>query len=383
MTRITPSFAGPARPEKPPVPTLLVADDEDSNLDLLVRLFEPLGWEVTTAINGQEALWKVERKVPDIILLDVSMPGLDGYEVCRQLKRREEYKRIPVIFLTARTGPESMLEGFEAGGVDYIAKPFHPQELLVRTKMHLELRQSQDQLREAYAALKTLNANQSRIFTIIAHDLRNPFNGLKMFPQLLKMQYDRMSKEEVMALASDLEQEVSRVHSFLGDLLNWSILQMEQVSVQPSHVNPHDAVQAALSLAYMSSRSKEQVVENLVPKDMRMFVDPQVLNTVLRNLVSNAVKFTQRGGQISISATQNEKETVISVRDNGVGLPAHRLAQLFQPQHRQKNLGTEEESGSGLGLIICHELVERHGGQIWAESVQGKGSTFHVSFPKR
>jgi two-component system sensor histidine kinase/response regulator len=382
MNRITPNFP-PAKPAKTTPPLVLAADDEDANLDLLVRLFEPLGWEVVTANNGQEALWKLERKLPDLILLDVMMPGLDGYEVCRQIQKKEEWKRIPVIFLTARRDPADMLEGFEVGGVDYVAKPFHPQELLARVKMHLEMRRQQEELAQAYATLKTINANQSRIFTIIAHDLRNPFNGLKMFPQLLKMQYDRMTKEEVMALASDLEQEVSRVHGFLGDLLNWSILQMEQVSVQPSHVNLHDAVGAALSLAYTSTRAKEQVVENQVPKDARIFVDPQVLNTVLRNLISNAVKFTPRGGSITVSARQSASQTEITVEDNGVGIPAQRLEHLFEPQHRQRNLGTEEETGSGLGLIICHELVERHGGRIWVESALGKGSAFHVSFPRR
>ncbi len=356
-------------------PLILIVDDEPKNLQVLGSLLREENLASAFAVDGHKALQIARKLHPDLILLDVMLPGLDGYEVCAALKQEEELAEIPVIFLTAKVQTEDVIRGLQVGGVDYVLKPFNSSELMARVRTHLELKRAREQLRE-------INRNQTKFFSIVAHDLRNPLSGLRDLPGLLLDPQFEPDMDEVREIAQLMQREAGRVYGLLEELLALGMLQMDRVQMSLEDFPLTEAVEEVCDGAMRQAGQKEIALEQDVPDDLQVHADRKMLCTVIRNLVQNAIKFSKRGSTVSILAEDREGRVNLSIRDEGVGVPEDLRDKLFEVNVKTTTPGTEQETGTGLGLPLCYELIRRHQGTLTVESQEGEGSTFRFDIPK-
>jgi two-component system sensor histidine kinase/response regulator len=370
-------------------PTVLIVDDIAENIQVLGNILDEKDIEFSYANSGREALEAVFYSKPDLILLDVNMPGMSGFEVCKKLKEGAETKDIPVIFLTAKTEPEDIIEGFSAGGVDYICKPFNSKELISRVETHLELSKSRQimasqnqELDKLNAELKEIVATKDKFFSIIAHDLKEPFNTIIGFSNLLLKTIDQNEPAQIKEMVRHIFN--SSIHGFelLNNLLEWSRSQTGRIEFKPDYLTIKEVILSVTGLLKDTADKKKIELSIIDENDLTVWADSKMVATVLRNLVTNALKFTRPGGKIIISCMDNQDNARLSVEDNGTGMGKEQLEKLFRIDTHYSTPGTENERGTGLGLLLCKEFIKRHGGEILVESEPGKGSRFSFSLPK-
>ena len=390
--------------------TILVIDDNTTNLNILLDYLNELSYRVLIAPSGEQALQRLQYARPDVILLDIMMPGIDGFETCRRLKADDTTKDIPVIFMTALTETVDKVRGFSVGGVDYITKPFQHEEVLARVKTHLTIRKLQQELRqqnetlERYAEmlaqkndelkaknaeldeknsqLNLLNADKDKFFSIIAHDLRNPIGALRELPQLIAENLDNYSKDELRRLITMQRDAARNLFELLENLLTWSRMQRGLIEFNPEPIQVSALVQRSIALLTPSAAQKAITLTQTVNPSLLGMADHKMIDAVVRNLISNAIKFTNQGGTIEVSGNDDGAFMTIAVKDNGVGIGEQFLPKLFRIDEQYRRTGTANERGTGLGLILCKEFVERNGGEIRVESKIGNGSTFSFTLPK-
>lgn len=376
---------------------ILIVDDIGENLQVLGNILSKEGFETSFALSGKQALSVVEDTLPDLILLDISMPGMDGFEVCRILKKEELTKSIPIIFLTAKTEIDNMVHGFSLGADDYVTKPFNTLELLARVRAHVELKKSRDliieqnkklskvveQLYKNNEELNKLIASKDKFFSIIAHDLKGPVGNLNSFLNFMTSQYENISKEEFKKDLSLLENASQKIKDLLENLLTWARSQKGDIQYKPENYSLTKLIQANMMLLESSAANKKISLLNLVPEEMKGFFDYQMITTVMRNLISNAIKYTKTNGQITISGKEKEEFVEICVEDNGVGMSKEICENLFKIDVKHFSTeGTGGEKGTGLGLILCKEFIDKHLGEMVVESEIGKGSRFRFTVPR-
>ena len=355
---------------------ILIVDDVTKNIQLVANILQEAGYEIFFALNGQMALELVKNQTLDLILLDIMMPEMDGFEVCRHIKKLSNARDIPIIFLTAKTDIESIKKGFEVGGVDYITKPFNKEELLARVKTHLDLMLQQKELKE-------VNATKDKFFSIIAHDLKSPFNHLLGLTEIIRDRSMETGHEEIRELASLIHKSAKQGRDLLDNLLTWSRSQIGVHDFKPEPVNLHETVDEAMVFVEQIASQKNISIFNEVKRSMKARADINMLNTILRNLLNNAIKFTKPGGFVKVYAKERNEVVEITVEDNGIGISKSTLSKLFKIDENPSTPGTGSEKGTGLGLILCREFVERHGGEIRVESERGSGSKFIFTLPKK
>ncbi len=307
------------------------------------------------------------------------MPGMDGHETCRRLKNNSETKEIPVIFLTGKTDSDSVIKGFDLGAVDYITKPFRSSELMARVKTHLQLKFAQDKLQEA-------NAAKDRFFSIIAHDLKGPFNSLLGYSEFLINYWDNQTEEKRKEFVKTINLQSDRLYRMLENLLDWSRMQLGKMELQPVKIKLHLLTASNLLILKPLAEKKKIELHLDVPKNTSAYGDSNMISTVIRNLISNAVKFTHPEGEIRITCRsdyQNKDGNFheITVSDTGVGISDENIAKLFRIDGHFSTYGTEKEVGTGLGLILCKEFVEKNDGRLWVTSEDGQGSNFSFTVP--
>ncbi|MDM8559227.1 hybrid sensor histidine kinase/response regulator [Candidatus Parabeggiatoa sp. HSG14] len=361
--------------------TILLVDDNSKNLGILGTVLAESERSLYFATNGTLALDIVKNKHPDLILLDIMMPDMDGFEVCRRLKQDPLLAEIPIIFLTAKTEKDDVIVGLELGAVDYVTKPFNKKELLTRVNTHLELQATKKELQEALAEKEEALATKDKLFSIIGHDLGNIFYGLQGFAELLtneEMQPDVEEKKDYLQM---LKRAVTNGYDLLTNLLNWSRAQTGRLQANPTTLILQDLVSRNVELQRNKAEGKKIDIVAIINENMAVFADENMLDTVLRNLISNALKFTQESGTVRITAEQAKDNLVeISVIDTGIGIKHEDIDKLFQI-NVTRTYGTAGEKGNGLGLMLCKELVEKCGGTIGVESEVGEGSRFYVQLP--
>lgn len=372
---------------------VLIVDDIAENLQVLGNILTERNLDVSFASNGKQALEAVAYEAPDLILLDIAMPEMDGFEVCRCLQDDPNTQHIPIIFLTAKTESESIVKGFELGAVDYVTKPFNHAELVSRVFTHLELNHSRqlieqqnDQLRQQNVELQELNATKDKFFSIVAHDLKNPFNTLIGFSELLLSNYANMPSDKIQRFHDYIHKASQQGFNLLENLLEWSRSQTGRLKWKPELFKLENVAIQVEELLAGTADSKSINLQKAIDSNIRVYADPNMIMTVIRNLVSNALKFTDKGGVVTISATaeSNEMENItVTVSDTGIGISPEDQEKLFRLEHHHTTLGTEEEKGTGLGLLLCKEFVEKNGGKIWVESKPGQGSHFRFTLPAK
>ncbi|GAK60014.1 response regulator receiver sensor signal transduction histidine kinase [Candidatus Vecturithrix granuli] len=362
--------------------TILVIDDSPKNLRIFLDQLTQVGFKILIAPGGQDALQQLEQIKPDLILLDVLMPDLDGFETCARLKANESTKNIPVIFMTALSDPLDKVKGFEVGGVDYITKPFQYEEAIARIHTHLMIYRLQQQLEEQNNQLKQLNESKDKFFSMIAHDLRSPFSSLRGLIQFTSQNMQGWSKTKIEEVINILEHATDNLYALIENLLTWSRIHRDAFDFQPQYLHLQKIVAQEVELFNSIAGQKHITLINHITEPLEVYADANMLDAVLRNLLSNAIKFTYPGGRIDVAAAQDKRNITISVTDTGIGLSQENIAKLFRLDDRYKQLGTAKEKGTGLGLILCKEFIEKNGGTIGVTSQPDQGSTFFFTLPR-
>ncbi len=359
------------------IPNILIVDDIPANLKVLGGILKEEGYKIRPVLNGKLALQVAEKEKPDLILLDIMMPDMDGYEVCRQLKINPELKDIPVIFISALNDTKDIVNAFALGGVDYISKPFQAEEVSARIATHLKIcRQSQE--------LKELNATKDKFFSIIAHDLRNPIGNMLMISEMIS-EKGKLDDDTFFSLI-EMQKELSKdTFQLLENLLNWARANTNKIEYNPDFLSVSRIINECIeSLKIQLINKNISTIVDYTIKD-KAFADDNMFRVIVRNLLSNAIKFTPSGGTINISTNPGQNNSVIiAVKDNGIGMTKEIIANLFRIDVNVSRPGTDGEASNGLGLLLCYEFVKKNGGKIWAESevVSGeKGSTFRFTVP--
>jgi signal transduction histidine kinase len=362
-------------------PLILIVDDLNQNLAVLGNILRTEGHQLAIANNGRQAISIALAKNPDLILLDIAMPDLDGLSACRMLKDNKLTKDIPVIFLTARTEPEDILKGFEAGAVDYITKPFKAGELLARVATHLELKKSRDIIIKQKNELTEALATKDKLFSIISHDLKSPFSGLMLMSKLLVENFESFEKNDLLESITLIRDTADQVHELMQNLLSWARLQNESLSYNPTKLFLAREVSKTIEVLRLNSAKKSITIDCKISNDYIVSADADLLRIIFHNLIGNAIKFSKNNSFIEVKAELSDGFVISTVKDNGVGISAEKIDGIFKDSPGKSTSGTANEVGSGLGLVLCREMVEKMGGTIGVESEQGAGSTFWFTLP--
>jgi len=364
-------------------PIILVVDDNPKNLQIIALTLRELNYKLIIADGGPKAVELIDRFDVDLVLLDVMMPGIDGFEVCKHIKSNAKNDGVPVIFLTALSEKANIVKGFELGAVDYITKPFNKEELISRIKTHLDLKFARDELQILTNDLAETNAIKDKMFSVIGHDLRSPVGSIKMMLDFLLSNFDNYEPLKIKEGIGSLSKTTDEVFNLLENLLWWARSQNGTLSCYPENIELKSLVSGLFYLNRESLAIKNIQFESRIDQESMVYADLNMLKTVLRNLISNAIKFTNNEGKVVVSAEQIDSTTIIKVKDTGIGISADNLVNIFNEKKMISTPGTSNETGSGLGLILCKNFVQLNKGEISVESIPEKGSVFTIYLPSK
>ena len=363
-----------------PDPTLLVVDDTQDNLDLLEFALKRKPIKMLRASSGRECLQIAQEKNPDVILLDIQMPEMDGFETLMHLRANPVTAKIPVIFLTAQRKDASSIEqGLELGADEYLTKPIDTEELLVRAKMLVRVKRAESELERTKADFMAM----------LVHDLRSPLNGIKSvidFYRELRDQGKQYTAEQL-GLLDTAGDSARRMLELINDILDLSKFEAGNMSLEKQKIALPIILDTVCRETELQFKQRGIVVTKQYAKDLPdLMIDAEKIAQVTMNLLSNALKFTKSGGSVTVAASivegpENRKFVKVSITDTGVGIPKEEISQLFERYKQVSTAKRTKQKGTGLGLAICKLIVQSHGGTMGAESEVGKYTTFHFALP--
>ncbi len=367
---------------------LLIVDDNEDNRDVLARRLQKQGHWAVTASSGAEALSILAEQPFDLVLLDIMMPEMDGYEVLFRIKSGPQTKHLPVIMISARDEMESVVRCIDMGAADYLPKPFNPTLLRARVGASLREKRARDreqrhtaELAESYRRLRELERLRDDLTYMIVHDLRTPLTSLLSGLQTVPLVGDLNSiQSEMLDIATDGGETLL---GMINDLLD--VEKMEQESV-PLSLTPLSAetliAQACTQVTLLAAAENLTLTPEIAPDLSEFQGDEDKLRRTLVNLMGNAIKFTPRGGTVTVGVScGSANDLLFFVRDTGEGIPADALERIFEKFGQVENRQAGRKMSTGLGLTFCKLAVEAHGGRIWAESTPGAGSVFYFTLP--
>ncbi len=370
--------------------TILIVDDEELNVRFLATFLQRKGYEIAVASTGVEALQQIARIRPDVVLLDAMMPEMDGFEVCRQLRKNPETHLLPVIMVTALHSIEDEVRALEAGSDDFLPKPINNLELMARLRsllriktLHDQLRESKKELEEKNKKLVELQGLRDSLTQMIVHDLKNPLTGIMGCSELLQMMPENLSERQL-SIIKKMDESASVIQKMITDILDISRMEENKVKLRKEPFHITEILDANLNeFAYMMQKSGISG-EMDVTKDVPMIsADKDMVHRVVANLLHNAVKHSIKGGKIRLSARFEPEQgrLQVTVKDDGEGIAPEYTEKIFEKfaQADLKKLGLKTDRG--LGLTFCKLAVEAHGGRIWVESKIGTGSEFKFYLP--
>ncbi len=366
---------------------ILIVDDCPENISIIEKTLDQEGFVMAVSTSGVEALNIAPKFMPDLILLDITMPGLNGFETCQRLKADIRTKNMPVIFLTARALIEDTIKGFECGAVDYIQKPYQVEEVLVRVRTQLKMvsllnhyQKFQDILNENMKDLQRSNSELNQFAGMASHDLQEPLRKIRYFSDKLE-KFLNLGNENPGASKwlAKIRNSVDKMQSLIHSLLQLSkvgqIRSFEQVDLE-------ELVSEVLTDLEPRIREKRGTVH--VDSLPTVEADRIQMRQLFQNLISNSIKFHRKEEppliHIKASLCKQSNMWKITVQDNGIGFNEKHLSKIFKPF--QRLCGKDEFEGNGMGTAICHKIIENHHGAITAQSVPNQGSTFIVKLPK-
>ena len=360
---------------------ILIVDDVVSNVLLLKILLTNEKFQVCTANNGTTCIEQAKKEHPDLILLDVMMPDISGFDTAVILKKDDETKDIPIIFLTALNTPADLVHGFKVGASDFLTKPFNKEELVMRVMQQISLVAAKRIIEQQNAELRATLSNRDKMYSVIAHDLRSPMASIRMVLNLVVASTSPdLVGPELYELLDKANKESEDVHDLLDNLLKWTKSQTGRLNVVIQDLDLNDIIPGVVDIFEMIAQTKRIKLDlQMGETPLVVTADNDMLKTVVRNFLSNAIKFSPEDSSIEIIMTKEGDFAKVSVRDHGVGIAAERLGSIF---HRgETTYGTGGEEGSGLGLQLCQDFARKIGGDCTVESVEGEGSTFSVLIP--
>ena len=360
---------------------ILIVDDVVSNVLLLKILLANEKFQVCTANNGTTCIEMARKEHPDLILLDVMMPDMNGFDTATVLKKEEGTKDIPIIFLTALNTPQDLVHGFQVGASDFLTKPFNKEELVMRVTQQISLVAAKRIIEKQNAELRATLTNRDKMYSVIAHDLRSPMASIRMVLNLVVASATPETVgPELYTLLDQANRESEEVHDLLDNLLKWTKSQTGRLSVVKQNLDLNDIIPGVVEIFEAIAYTK-RIKLDLQKTDSPLMVnaDNDMLKTVVRNFLSNAIKFSPEDSSIEIIMATEGEMAKVSVRDHGVGIAADRLENIFHKG--ETTYGTGGEEGSGLGLQLCQDFARKNGGDCTVESVEGQGSTFSVFIP--
>lgn len=361
-------------------PTLLIVDDEPANIQILSEALTA-EYEILVATNGGDALDLVAEQRPNLILLDVIMPEMSGYEVCNRLKADEALKEIPVIFISALNETLDKVRAFSVGGVDYITKPFQFEEVEARVRTHLELQRQKRALQESYEKLRNMETLRDNLVHMIVHDLRSPLTGIRNLLQILQLNLGDKLTPEQKELLQSVSDSTALLIERVASLLDISRLEAGQMPLKRKSCDLREVVTMGIqSLGGLTGEHK--VICEQPDSAAFAFCDSDVTSRIVSNLVANAIKFTPVGGTIRVALHKQGEQIQVMVNDTGYGIPAEYRKKIFEKFGQVETRGGSTQYSSGLGLTFCKLAVEAQGGRIGVESEVGKGSSFWFLLPE-
>ncbi len=361
---------------------ILIVDDIAKNIQLLGKVLDNKGYRVVAVTNGEQAIKAARKHEPDLILLDIMMPGKSGYEVCEELKADDGLSEIPIIFLTARSEEEDVVKGLNMGGADYVTKPFNSRELLARIETHLSLKEARDQIIDQREELKQLSETKDKLYSIIAHDLKGALFGISGMTEMLQFDLEQQEVgQEIKDNISLVYQSAHSANQILENLLVWTRMQTNLLDLKPAEFSLSECIEECIELYEMQANEK-QVQVKFESENTMLYADREMISTVFRNLISNAIKFSNSGDRIFIELDASENDRTVTIEDEGLGMPEEVRRNIFNPGNRPQRHGTKREKGTGLGLLLCKEFVEMHNGEISVESEPDEGTLFRITLPE-
>ena len=353
---------------------LLVVDDQEANIQLLGSMLGKLGFEILPASNGEQALKRLSVRKPDLILLDLIMPDMDGFRVCQKIQEHPEWAQIPIIFLSAADDKNLIVRALESGGVDYITKPFNKLELISRVRTHLMLKTSRDHL-------KRLAQDKEELIGMISHHLQNHLAGMNMSAQLMLDRARTNEDPKLRLLAENISSSSSQMRTFVKAFLANAAAD-HGLHLKPEAVNLKDAAERAIRHYVDAAKAKSiAILSEFCDDATSVWVDAAALDQVLDNLISNAIKFTPAHKEIAVAVRAVQKFVECEVRDQGPGFTEEDKVRMFQRYARLSARPTAGEPSTGLGLSIVKKLVAKMNGEIFCENSPRGGAAFKLRLP--
>lgn len=360
---------------------ILIVDDVVSNVLLLKILLTNEKFQVCTANNGNVCIEQAKKEHPDLILLDVMMPDISGFDTAVILKKDPETRDIPIIFLTALNNPSDLVHGFQVGANDFLTKPFNKEELVMRVMHQIQLVAAKRIIVQQNEELRRTISNRDKMYSVIAHDLRSPMASIRM---VLNLAVNVVSAdtvgEEIYGLLDKANRESEETHDLLDNLLKWTKSQTGRLNVVYQDVELDDIIPGVVDIFVMIAEMKKIKLQ-YIPAEEKLMVraDSDMIKTIIRNFISNAVKFTPEGKSIEVYYKREGDFARICVQDHGVGIEPDRIDSIFHKG--ETTYGTGGEEGSGLGLQLCQDFARKNGGDAQVDSVLGEGSCFSFTIP--
>lgn len=361
---------------------ILIVDDVMSNVLLLKVLLTNEKFAIATASNGRQALEQVEKENPDLVLLDVMMPDMSGFEVAQHLKSNPNTADIPIIFLTALNSTADIVKGFQVGANDFISKLFNKEELIIRVTHQISLVAAKRLILSKTEELQRTIAGRDKLYSVIAHDLRSPMGSIKMVLNMLILNLpSEKIGAEMYELLTMANQTTEDVFSLLDNLLKWTKSQIGKLNVVYQDVDLVEVTDGVIEIFSMVASLKKIKIREMKPEKMMVNADIDMLKTVVRNLLSNAIKFSKENSEVLVKMEEVDGMAVVSVQDYGCGISEEGQKKLLHTDTHFSTFGTNNEEGSGLGLLLCKDFVVKNGGKLWFTSKEGEGSIFSFSIP--
>ncbi len=365
-----------------PVPSIIVVDDTPANLHLLTGMLKERGYKVRPVSSGEFALQTAKHDPPDLILLDIIMPEMNGYEVCECLKADEQLSEIPVIFISALNETMDKVKAFKVGGVDYVTKPFQFEEVQARVATHLELRRQKRLIQESNEQLRKLEELRDDLVHMVVHDMRTPLTAIYGFLQTLEtLEGERLSeqgREFVQTALASTEDLVEMVSSLLD------VSKMEAGEMKLNLTQCELLTIAREALAKVEPlKGDRQLMLSGTDEPVTVMADAELIARVFQNLLGNALKFTPDDGRVTVSIEPSADAVRVLVQDTGPGIPPEYRERIFEKFGQVENPANRQRYSTGIGLTFCKLAVEAHGGQVGVDSEEGRGSTFWFTLPRR
>jgi len=362
--------------------TILVVDDAAEARDVLSTLLKFEGFHTLEATNGRHALEVIDQQLPDMVIMDIMMPEMDGLETLQHIRERHDASALPVILVTALGSTQDVVTGFDLGANDYITKPPQFEILIARVRTQLRIKQLEVQRQADIIELRSLSALKEKFLRIAAHDLRNPLNNLVLGTEVLARSAEERGDDEALEVIETMRSAAEVMDRIINDFLDLGALEAGRLVLTLKALDLNEVVSAvAAQFAAAAEQRSVEVQKQLESEPCMVRGDYARLVQVTANLLSNAIKFSPEGGRVVLRTRREEGRVVLEVADNGPGIPEDELPMLFKEYARLRTQAPTGEKSSGLGLSIAKGLIDLHGGRIGCRSKLGVGSLFWFALP--